>query len=140
MDQFLIALRSFPQDISSLDIPDLSNINLDDFNENLFNIIQETDSASARHSILQVAALLPPQPKWSDITLQWATEQDSTSATTDPIVKYAGSALAQDIFPSDRWLEALEDDSHPHVSLKRILVTWSGLKFDVSQHGCWNSY
>nr|XP_019001978.1 uncharacterized protein I203_05114 [Kwoniella mangroviensis CBS 8507]OCF65439.1 hypothetical protein I203_05114 [Kwoniella mangroviensis CBS 8507] len=130
VEQFLNDIRSFPKDIGSLTTPDLLDVDADQLTHGLLEILQETDTLSSRHAVLQAAALLPPHAFWSDIALKWVEEQDGTSPGTARIVEYIGSALAHEAFPSDSWLKALEDDSRSHVTLKRILVIWSGLNFD----------
>ncbi|OCF55666.1 hypothetical protein L486_06417 [Kwoniella mangroviensis CBS 10435] len=130
VEQFLNDIRSFPKDIGSLTTPDLLDVDADQLTHGLLEILQETDTLSSRHAVLQAAALLPPHAFWSDIALKWVEEQDGTSPGTARIVEYIGSALAHEAFPSYSWLKALEDDSRSHVTLKRILVIWSGLNFD----------
>ncbi|WWC61089.1 uncharacterized protein I303_103667 [Kwoniella dejecticola CBS 10117] len=132
MPDFLQSLRALPENIHLLDPPNLTSDDASQFTQELQAILRENDSPRARDTILQAAALLPPQAVWSDTALAWAQDHHDGEDVKDDIITYISEAFKQGVFSPDIWIQGMEDESKPCKIVKDVLIRWGEEDFEVS--------
>lgn len=120
-------LEGFPQDLSAFQLPSTpSKVELADIVSHL-NILATTENTpKARHSIAQVAALLPPEQALEDIELAWALDQ---GASVVAVESHIAAGLGEGVYDGRKWLRALAAAETPRG--RDVLVAWGSEHFDV---------
>nr|XP_018263813.1 uncharacterized protein I303_03686 [Kwoniella dejecticola CBS 10117]OBR85971.1 hypothetical protein I303_03686 [Kwoniella dejecticola CBS 10117] len=140
MPDFLQSLRALPENIHLLDPPNLTSDDASQFTQELQAILRENDSPRARDTILQAAALLPPQAVWSDTALAWAQDHHDGEDVKDDIITYISEAFKQGVFSPDIWIQGMEDESKPCKIVKDVLIRWGEEDFEALLSACTRLY
>ncbi|WWC69433.1 uncharacterized protein I206_103372 [Kwoniella pini CBS 10737] len=128
----LDGLRSLPEDTSILDPPNVTQEQASYFTRELLAFVEERQSQAARHTVLQAASNLSPEPVWENTALQWSQNADRTGAGNDRIITYIIKGFKEGVFQPELWLQGLENETKDNEVSKEILVAWGKDNFDVS--------
>ncbi|KAL1406893.1 hypothetical protein Q8F55_006305 [Vanrija albida] len=125
-------LEGFPQDLSDFQLPSPpTKTELADIISHL-NILATTENTpKARHSIAQVAALLPPEQALEGIELAWALDQGASVVAID---QHVASGLAQGVYDGRKWIRELAAAETPRG--RDVLVAWGSEHFDDFLDAC----
>nr|XP_019013554.1 uncharacterized protein I206_01624 [Kwoniella pini CBS 10737]OCF52335.1 hypothetical protein I206_01624 [Kwoniella pini CBS 10737] len=136
----LDGLRSLPEDTSILDPPNVTQEQASYFTRELLAFVEERQSQAARHTVLQAASNLSPEPVWENTALQWSQNADRTGAGNDRIITYIIKGFKEGVFQPELWLQGLENETKDNEVSKEILVAWGKDNFDTLLERCTGLY